>query len=54
MPAGFERMGICVPDAKVCQGKKWDECGEGADCVKDGACTGKLVAECKRVMRAVV
>jgi hypothetical protein len=50
VPPGFERMGICVPDAKACEGQRWDECGEGAECVKrDGACKGKLGAECKGV-----
>jgi len=50
VPPGFERVGICVPDAKACEGKQWDECGEGAECVKrDGACKGKLGAECKGV-----
>jgi hypothetical protein len=48
VPPGFERMGICVPEAKACDGGRWDECGEGAECVKrDDGCKGKLGAECK-------
>jgi hypothetical protein len=48
--AGLERMGICVPDAKACEGRRWDECGEGAECVRrDSVCRGRLGAECKGV-----
>ena len=47
VPEDFERRGICVSNANRCEGKKWDECGEGAECVKESTCKGKLGADCK-------
>jgi hypothetical protein len=47
VPEQEDPPGLCVPEAKTCSGKKWDECGDTQHCVANPKCKGKLGKDCR-------